>query len=221
MSKFSDIIYYIEESDMWWTKEDPDAYEYLKHTNSGMLSKIVPHLKNNKVAVQAGAHCGFVIKELKKHFENIYAFEPNTSMFLCTCMNNPEKNIYKFQACLGNEHKLVNMINFAGLGIGADYVELNETTSGLITAQGKIPMLMIDDLNLNQCDLIELDVEGFEYWAMLGARKTVEKFKPLLVLEQWWGYRADVKEGMMEKLLNELGYKEVDVILPDHIYKCE
>lgn len=219
MSKFSDIIYYIEESDIWWTKEDPNAYEYLKHTNANMMSHIVPHLKDNKVAVQAGAHCGFVIRELKKHFETIYTFEPNYSMFLCNCMNNPEKSIYKIQACLGNEHKLVNMINFAGQGVGADYVELNETNSGLITARGKIPMLKIDDLNLNQCDLIELDIEGFEYWALLGAKETIEKYKPLLCLERYWEYRADVKSESMDKLLNNWGYIQVDKVQPDIIYK--
>ena len=221
MSKFNDVIYYIEESDMWWTKEDPNAYEYLKHTNADMMAHIIPYLRDNKVAVQAGAHCGFVIRELKKHFETIYTFEPNSSMFLCSCMNNPENNIYKIQACLGNEHKLVNMINFAGLGVGADYVEQNvvDGTNDLILAKGKIPMLMIDDLSLNQCDLIELDVEGFEYKAMLGARQTVEKFKPLLCLEKYWGFRAGTKDGDMEKLLNDWGYKEVDKMLPDYIYK--
>lgn len=220
--KCSDKIYYIEESNMWWSKEDVPAYEYLKHTNIDMMNKIVPHLKDNKVAVQAGAHCGFVIKELKKYFETIYTFEPNSSMFLCTCLNNPESNIYKMQACLGNEHKLVNMINFAGLGAGADYVEQNViegTEYDLVLAKGKTPMIMIDDLNLTQCDLIELDVEGFEYKALLGAKNTVEKFKPLLCLEKYWGYRAGVKEGDMEKLLDGWGYKEVDKMLPDYIYK--
>jgi FkbM family methyltransferase len=221
MSKYDTTIYYIEENDLWWTKEDPDSYDYLKHTNSDMMSKITPYLKDKKVAIQAGAHCGFVIRELKKYFETIYTFEPNSSMFLCTCLNNPESNIYKLQACLGNEHKLVNMINFAELGAGADYVEQNivEGTNDLILAKGKIPMLMIDDLNLNQCDLIELDIEGFEYKALLGAKLTVEKFKPLLCLEKYWGYRAGVKEGEMEKLLNDWGYKEVDKMLPDYIYK--
>jgi FkbM family methyltransferase len=208
LEKLNPNIFLIED-DVWWTKQDIGAYEYLKHTNTDTLKKLIPHLKDNKVAVQAGAHCGWVIRELKKHFETIYTFEPDPYMFLCLCMNIPDETVYKFQACLGNEHKLVSMSLETAVG------------SGYISGVGKIPVLKIDDLNLTQCDLIQLDVEGYEYFALQGAINTIEKFKPLLCIERYWGpTHCQISEEQMNEFLKSLGYILVDTMLPDYIYKC-
>jgi hypothetical protein len=43
--------------------------------------------------------------------------------------------------------------------------------------------------------IIHLDLEGFEEYALLGARKTIERYRPLLILEtvpkSLDGYRVD------------------------------
>jgi len=196
MENLDSNIFFIN-NDMWWSKEDIPAYDYLKKDNKDMVDKYKPYLRSNDVVVQAGAHCGFVIRELKQYFKRIYTFEPCASMFLAMCMNNPESNIYKFNACLGNEHKLVNMADWEGQGKGASHVQ------GI----GSVPMLMIDDLNLDKCDLIELDLEGYEYYALLGAVKTIEKFKPLLCIEcHWSDIRYGITQAKLEEFLKSFGY---------------
>jgi hypothetical protein len=46
-----------------------------------------------------------------------------------------------------------------------------------------IPMITIDSLGLDDIDLMQLDLEGFEYDALVGARETIERCKPVIIVE--------------------------------------
>jgi FkbM family methyltransferase len=195
MNNINPNIYYIEESNLWWSKNDIGAYDYLKKTNSNYMNIVSPYFNETKVAVQAGGHCGWMVKELKKYFETIYTFEPNSVEFLCLCMNLPEDNIFKIQACVGNEHQLVRMRQHPW-GSGANHIE----------GEGNVPVFKIDDLKLNACDFIQLDLEGYEYYALLGALETIKKYKPLICIERSWYFRYNVTNEMLDELFKSLGY---------------
>jgi FkbM family methyltransferase len=47
----------------------------------------------------------------------------------------------------------------------------------------KTNMVSIDSLNLKRLDFIKLDIEGMELDALAGARKTIAKFKPMMLIE--------------------------------------
>ena len=113
-------------------------------------------------------------------------------------------NVIKFQSCLGSEHKLVsvkideNIIQKKGYNCGTFQV----------TGAGKIPVLKIDDLELDQCDLLHLDIEGFEGFALEGAIKTIQKFKPVICLEiNGLGKQYGWPEERIYKFLENLNYK--------------
>lgn len=199
--------------DMWWTKGDILGYKKLKEDMEKLLPKILKYLKNKNVCVQAGGHCGRMVLELKKHFKTIYTFEPNPTMHTCLCMNIPDPNVFKIQACIGNEHKMVGMVKNGNWGDGGNFVQGN----------GNIPMLLIDDLALNECDFIQLDLEGYEYYALLGAEKTIDKFRPLLCVERGWGEaHTGISEEKTSEFLDKYNYELMDKELwPDHIYKCK
>jgi hypothetical protein len=46
-----------------------------------------------------------------------------------------------------------------------------------------VSTIAIDDLYLTACDLIILDIEGSEPFALEGARATIDKFKPVIMVE--------------------------------------
>lgn len=195
-------------NDMWWSTEDLEGYDYLQKHNSDTVEKLLPLLKGTKVAVQAGGNCGFVIRQLKQIFETIYTFEPTPSCFLALCMNIPDENVFKIQACLGSEHKLVGMAQPRKL-VSANYV----------SGEGIIPTFKIDDLKLTDCSLIQLDIEGFEHDALMGAVETITKFHPLLCIERRWGAERGFPEGILDKQLADWGYVEVDEMYPDKYYQ--
>jgi hypothetical protein len=57
----------------------------------------------------------------------------------------------------------------------------------------------------------------------LGARRTIERYHPLLMLE-WcepWAKRYGVSLEQFEKLLGDLGYLQIMTNMTDRIYKYQ
>jgi FkbM family methyltransferase len=212
LKEHSDL--FLIDGNMWWSKGDIPGYEYLKISHQNEWRVIEPCLRGRQVAVQAGGHCGFVPKYLKQHFDRVYTFEPDHTMFLALCMNIPDPNVFKIQACLGAEHKLVGMKINEGCPVsGAKFVG----------GEGSIPMFTVDDLNLIACDLLMIDTEGYEYPILQGAKDTIENFKPVLCLEKFWGQRTTgIPDTQLEDLLMSWGYVEFgNTGDSDHVYKFE
>lgn len=186
----------------FWPKNSENTFKLTMQT-LGMSSTILPHLKNKNVMIQAGGNCGLTITPFVEEFKNIYTFEPDPINFLCLNNNLPFTNVNKIQACLGEEHRLVNI----DLGWGTD------RGSFFVSGKGKIPMFKIDDLKLDECDLIMLDTEGYEYYSLLGGIETIKKYKPVICFEyydEWLARFGSSLQQIENLLINELGYKRTD-----------
>jgi len=175
--------YNLEEdtNDKWlWIKSDggPDGGAWMGPIKD-WSSHSVEYFKNVKkydTVITAGANLGLYARMYAKRFKKVYAFEPEWLNFHCMSYNNPYENVIKFQAALGHEHTFCSMRRPTDLNVGMHHInELNT---------GTIPVVTIDSFNFQECDLIQLDVEGFEYPALIGAQKTIQKFKPVLVVER-------------------------------------
>lgn len=200
----------LKEDGLWWRKNDR-SYNYL------ILEKDIPtviskYCDKKGTVIQAGGHCGMFVKEYSNIFETVYTFEPDSLNLYCLMKNVPSNNTIKIQGCLGNEHKLISL-------------ESNKKTSvnsGAYSVGGKgiIPTFKIDDLNLESCDLIHLDIEGFEGFAIQGAKNTINKFSPVIALEfRNFGKKYNFSDDQVRDLMTTLGYKEVFKVYNDVIFK--
>lgn len=197
---------------MWWSNQDIPAFDYLKKNHGKYMDTLIPHVLKREVVVQAGGHCGYVVRDLIPHFDTIYTFEPNHSMFLALCLNCPEEKVIKLQACLGEKHILVDVApSGVDKNAGASYIQ----------NPGPTPMFKIDDLNLRTCDLIMLDTEGYEFNILLGAMRTILMFKPTLCIERCWGEKHfGITEDQMDVFLTLIGYLGYGKVgESDYIYK--
>lgn len=171
------------------------------------IARLVP--KHN-VLVQAGGNTGFYVKQYAEIFKTVYTFEPVPDLFRCLNKNVTTDNVIKIQACVGNKHELVDLKRESG----------NDAGSGNVSGPGKIPTFLIDDLNLPECDLIHLDVEGYEYNALRGARQTIQRCTPVVVLEHYapWLKRFNTNLGEIESFLSSLRYTFRMDIHGDRVY---
>lgn len=139
------------------------------------LDAVYGHCRSFAVAVQAGGNCGVWPAAIGRRFEIVYTFEPDPMNFRCLCANAPAENVVKFNAALGAVHGMLEMDRQAG-NCGAHSV--SDGPRG-----GCIPTMRVDDLALEVCDLIYLDVEGYELRALQGASSTIDKCRPTIAVE--------------------------------------
>ena len=173
------------------------------------ISKLV---KQKRVVLQAGGNVGFYVQKYSDIFENVYTFEPEPLSFFCLNLNVTKPGVFKYQACLGDCHEGVNLFNACEtpLGHGGSHV----------VGKGMTPTFMIDDLNLEICDLIHLDIEGYEKKALLGGKKTIERCNPVIVIEffQPWLDRYETTIEEINDFLFSLHYSYLCEIQGDRVY---
>lgn len=144
----------------------------------GNLEEALARTSRRRVAVQAGGNLGIFPKRLAADFEAVYTFEPDSSLFAKMVRNAPEPNIVKFQAALSDKRAYVSTLCQRRDGRPARHEGVTH-----VVDQGIIPTMTIDELQLPACDLIYLDVEGYELNALNGAWGTIRRYKPVVVIE--------------------------------------
>jgi FkbM family methyltransferase len=165
------------------------------------LPRALARLPKARSCVQAGGHIGIYPRLLSPVFERVYTFEPEAQNFSCLVKNNE------------SDGKIFPMRAFLGAERGGRAIRQHPKSSGghSLGDVGAIPMFPIDDLNLQDCDALFLDVEGTEYDALRGAFATIKRCKPMLVLEENKKMHSRGRvAGDLENLVAPFGYKVVD-----------
>jgi len=134
--------------------------------------KSIPYISNKRNSVDIGCRDGEYSRYLQNTFDHVYCFDYRLRKNFNR--NVSLENTTHFNCVLGNENKKIKV-----------------SGGGSITA-GKIPkerwyeetMFTLDQFKLENIDYIKIDVDGFETKVLQGSIKTLEKYSPLLVLEQ-------------------------------------
>jgi len=185
-------------------------------------------LSKDAVFMDVGANVGAYIFTLENHLksENIYAFEPNPQLFKRLGRLFPKVNL--------SSVALSDISTFAEFKIPVINGEKVHTRGTLQTSikekneektiLQKVEVKPLDDLDLKfrKLDFIKIDVEGNEMQTLRGAKKTIQKFRPILMVEMeqrhhkenlWtlisevadWGYSVNYldRETLQPKILTE------------------
>jgi len=181
-----------------WPRCDKRVWKHLHHPDSvSSLEVLVKLCPQKRTVIQAGGNCGINPHYFSKYFKSVYTFEPDHTNFFCLSNNVPNKNVYKFQAALGEETTGVFLEEVKG-NIGGYKV----------LGTGDIPQIVLDSLNIKNVDLMQIDVEGFEGYVINGAIKTITKFKPVIMLETK-SKNADHSiwsKSKLDELMKSIGY---------------
>lgn len=179
---------------------------------------IINKCKKKEIVVQAGGHVGIFPIGLSKHFRQVITFEAVPTNFECLVENIQVRelhNIDYYSVGLGRERGSAN--------ISATKQGNSGATQLVPTDMGDITLTTIDDLNLVDLDLLWLDIEGMEVDALEGARNTIRKFQPIIVLENNGlifakEFRPDGEEELREYMKENFDYTLQDRLMRDDIY---
>jgi FkbM family methyltransferase len=115
----------------------------------------------------------------------LYLFEPQQRVFQILCANlalNGIGNAIAYPEACSDQAGMVIIPpldygatgNFGGVSVQADA----DGVQGM-----RVRAIPLDSLDLAACDVLKIDVEGFEAQVVRGAAETIRKFRPLLYVE--------------------------------------
>jgi len=178
-----------------------DVYgEYGQHEADFFLS-----LPDHTVAVEVGANIGSLTLPISRYYKWVYAFEPQPEIFKILAANlalNSLVNAHCFPYGCSDENNEITLPHI-------DYNHPNNYGAfELEKYQGqgdhKVRIVRLDDfLDPPALDLLKVDVEGMELQVLKGAEKLIQKFSPVIFVEN---DRAHHSKALIEYLWS-LGYK--------------
>lgn len=129
---------------------------------------------------------------------NFFCFEPLLNFYNSKKLKNNNKLYIFNKACSNKYKKLILFTPFQKILIFKIYLKYFSSYSLKFVKKNLIKYfnnqnnffyektivhtIKIDDLNLKP-DVVKLDIEGYEFNALLGARKTIKRFKPVIYIE--------------------------------------
>ncbi len=181
-----------------------------------LLESIIPPQTN---VIDIGAHIGahtLKMSQLVGSQGCVYAFEPNMKIYRECVMNmrlNECRNVILYRAALGDKEQVIELSSpeegnegGCGMGQGGDYAL----------------MVTLDQLNLNHIAFMKIDVENTEDQVLQGARETIARNRPLILLEIMGNYSlpADVRKERAKqtiRTLSAMNYRVQHFHLNDYI----
>jgi FkbM family methyltransferase len=186
-----------------WDKKEKDFFHFLSL------------LPGEGIVIDLGANIGVTSYHLAKRLpgSQIFSFEPlavNMNVLKRIKKRFRLNNIREFLLAAGDKNKTLEMVmpvihNVPMHGLShAIHRDITENNTGITF---RVPMVRLDDFpELTNADKkitgIKMDVENFEYYALRGAQKLIEKNKPIIYCELW---ENDNREKSLS-FLNKLGY---------------
>jgi FkbM family methyltransferase len=187
------------------------TYQYAK------LEAALGWVRNWRVAVDVGAHCGLWSMHLVKRFSEVHAFEPVQAHRECLMRNVPGAEAadtkLRLHACALGERA-------ASVSMRAD---ASSSGDSWVCGEGPIPMETLDRHALRDVDLIKLDCAGYELPVLRGAEETLKRCRPCIIVEQKPGRarRFGLPEAGAVAYLQRLGAKLREVVSGDYIFSWD
>ena len=202
-----------------------------KQWSSKILELLKSRMKQKGHFVNVGAHIGTITLPMSKIASHVSAFEPFPKTFDHLKKNvelNKLSNVDIYNVALGDKHESVYFMddnndrlknNNGGMHVFTNNDLLTGERSASIAKLENLGIVSIplDNMNLDKIDLMLVDIEGMEDKFLIGAKQTLEKDLPDLVIEIWNDAKRKeeniiiTRQQIIDKILS-FGYNKVEKI---------
>lgn len=178
-----------------------EAYGELSPAERALLLQIITP---GMCVVEVGANMGAFTLAMARACApgTLYAFEPQQRIFQILCANLAMNGIINVVASPDACGRAPGRAVIPPL----DYDGENNFGGVSLAAEGpgqSVRVTPLDDLDLPDCGLIKVDVEGYEIEVIEGARATIARCRPLLYVENDRPQHHDA----LIRLIHGLGYR--------------
>lgn len=199
--KFPKLKIKIEELKFITRKNTLDFWVLWKDYEKEIFNQLESEIKNGDTFIDIGANIGRYSMVMANNGLNVFSFEPIKSNFKLLehheKINNLNKKIIPYNIGLGNTKERTEIFYFAH-----KYGEASVVFNFKNGIKEKINIDKLDNIKIkpkNNC-FMKIDVEGFEYDVLLGAKNFIKKYRPKIIVEIW---KEETKD-----LLNEFNYSK-------------
>ncbi|WP_420151462.1 FkbM family methyltransferase [Spirosoma sp.] len=172
------------------------------------FNALMSFLREDSVMVDIGANMGYYTVRAAQKLKRgkVIAFEPDPGNFAILQKNvaiNQLSNVVLNNAALSNRTETMRLYKHP-FNVG-DYRLYND---GDFTEFVDVPTLQLDDAVSERIDLIKIDVQGFEYFALSGAYQLLTRFHPVVFSEFWPRglHNSGASPTTYLNMMEELGY---------------
>jgi len=192
-----------------------------KHWEYHLYEFYSQFLTPESYCIDAGANLGFHTIQFGRLSKKVYAFEPQSLIFNQLCanilFNDLNEVIIPYKKALGEEFEekqLWNIehedwvgggsYNWGGRGLIHKNLDEKRANENEYREYDMVEIIPLDSINIPKCDLFKIDIQGYEYYAFLGAKNLIDKYKPVILLENQGDGELEV---IVKTYLKEIGYE--------------
>lgn len=208
MTTWNDLLLFLHIDD--WIQEN---LYFLGEYEKAELTSIEQFLNHDSIFIDIGANIGlYTLYASKIINENglIVSFEPFSENYKSLAKNislNGVSNVSLEKMAIGEKDGVIKL-----------YYDENEKNLGMVStisiekgAQEEVKLISLDSYLKNKSftkiDLIKIDIESFEYSALLGMKSTLIRYHPTLLIEIL-NTDKSVTKSNCDQLLTDMGYNK-------------
>jgi FkbM family methyltransferase len=191
----------------WVVPDDDTRVSFLLENDTDMMNPsyedkyrklVIEHLPNKRTFVDVGANVGIWSLPMTQHFKKIISYEPSKQNIECIKTNIPTgielrtKAVADFngEAKFHQAGKNCGDGKLCREGVKSDYI---------------VPVVKLDDENLQNVDMIKIDTQGWELDVLKGMYNIITTQRPWIMIE----VNEDI--DLCCKLMENYGYETVYV----------
>lgn len=197
------------ENNLYWPDNETHLTHYGLEYQKDVRDEAIKLCNSRNLAVDVGAHVGIATLHFASRFSNVLSFEPIPETFACLRKNINASGSDAIIAVNTALSDCVHSVEFTFNEGNSGYTVPHSSTQGQQT-------LFLDMFHIHP-SLIKVDVEGFEPYVIRGAKETIERCSPVMLIEaKGVGTAAAYPEEPI-KLLESMGYTIRKQISHDYI----